>query len=231
MRPSRQTLQRGGEMAAGPVVDDQSGPPVREKKARSGPIPPAGRRGTRIGWSGSWTRCGGAGSPGPRFGPGRSGPMKLHVVCQRDDDPDPVALCCYGLLRHDTDRVLVRFVEGRPVGNVTSQFLGWACDQFWAEGKTRLVVVWDEASWHAGGGVVEWIGDHNRRVQREGGVQIVLCPLPVKSPWLNNIETRWGPAKRAILEMDRILTAEEVVVRVWRTLRDDPVAFPQEHGG
>ena len=31
---------------------------------------------------------------------------------------------------------------------------------------------------------------------------------------LNNIETRWGPAKRAILEPDRLLTAEEVVSRV-----------------
>jgi hypothetical protein len=142
------------------------------------------------------------------------GPVKMHVVCQRDDDSDPVALCCYGLLRHDTDRVLVRFVEGRPVGNVTAQFLGWACERFWAEGKTRLIVVWDEASWHAGGGVADWIDEHNRRVRRDGGVQIVLCPLPVKSPWLNNIETRWGPAKRAILELDRILTAEEVVARV-----------------
>ncbi len=43
---------------------------------------------------------------------------------------------------------------------------------------------------------------------------MVLCPLPVKSPWLNNIETRWGPAKRAIMELDRILTAQEVVSRV-----------------
>jgi hypothetical protein len=42
----------------------------------------------------------------------------------------------------------------------------------------------------------------------------VLCPLPVKSPWLNNIETRWGPAKRAILDPTRILTAREVVTRV-----------------
>jgi hypothetical protein len=142
------------------------------------------------------------------------GPMRMHVLWQRDDDPDPVALCCYGLLRHDTDRVLVRFVEGRPVGDVTAQFLGWACETFRAEGKSRLIVVWDEASWHAGSPVATWVDEHNRRVRQGGGVQIVLCPLPVKSPWLNNIETRWGPAKRAILDPDRILTAEEVVARV-----------------
>jgi hypothetical protein len=142
------------------------------------------------------------------------GPVKLHVLSRSDDDPDPVALCCYGLLRADTDRVMLRFVQGRPVGDVTAQFLGWACEQLAVEGRTRLIVVWDEASWHAGRQVTDWIDEHNRRVRRHGGVQIVLCPLPVKSPWLNNIETRWGPAKRAILEPDRILTAEEVVERV-----------------
>jgi hypothetical protein len=141
-------------------------------------------------------------------------PVKMHVLSRRDSDPDPVALCCYGLLRQDTDRVMVRFVEGRPVGDVTAQFLAWSCDQLQAEGKTRLIVVWDEASWHAGRPVADWITEHNRQVKRGGGVQIVLCPLPVKSPWLNNIESRWGRAKRAILETDRILTAEEVVTRV-----------------
>jgi hypothetical protein len=141
-------------------------------------------------------------------------PLKMHVLSRRDGDPDPVALCCYGLLRQDTDRVLLRFVEGRPVGDVTAQFLAWVCEELRAVGKTRLIVVWDEASWHSGRPVSDWIAEHNRRVKREGGVQIVLCPLPVKSPWLNNIESRWGPAKRAILEPDRILTGEEVVDRV-----------------
>lgn len=141
-------------------------------------------------------------------------PVKMHVLSRRADDPDPVALCCYGLLRQDTDRVMLRFVEGRPVGNVTAQFLAWVCNQLELEHKTRLVVIWDDASWHSGRPVSDWIAKHNRRVKRDGGVQIVLCALPVKSPWLNNIETRWGPAKRAILEPDRILTGQEVVSRV-----------------
>jgi transposase len=141
-------------------------------------------------------------------------PVRLHVLSRPDDDPDPVALSCYGLLRQDTGRVLLRFVEGRPVGDVTAQFLAWVCEQLEAEGKTRLIVVWDEASWHAGQPVSDWIAEHNRQVKREGGIRIVLCPLPVKSPWLNNIETRWGPAKRAILEPDRLLTGAEVVARV-----------------
>jgi transposase len=141
-------------------------------------------------------------------------PVKMHVLSRPEDDPDPIAICCYGLLRQDTDRVMLRFVEGRPVGDLTAQFLNWVCEQLRAEGKSRLVVIWDVPSWHSGRPVSDWLEEHNRGVKRDGGVQIVLCPLPVKSPWLNNIETRWGPAKRAILEPDRLLTAQEVVSRV-----------------
>lgn len=141
-------------------------------------------------------------------------PLKLHVLSRPEDDPDPVAICCYGFLRQDTDRMMLRFVEGRPVGDLTVQFLTWICEQLGAEGKSRLIVIWDDPSWHSGRPVSEWLAEHNGRVKRDGGVQVVLCPLPVKSPWLNNIETRWGPAKRAILEPGRLLTAQEVVSRV-----------------
>jgi transposase len=143
-----------------------------------------------------------------------SDPVRLHVLSRPQDDPDPVAISCYGLLRQDTDRVMLRFVEGRPVGDVTAQFLSWVCEQVRAEGKFRLIVIWDTPSWHSGRPVSEWLAEHNGGVKRDGGVQVVLCPLPVKSPWLNRIEARWGPAKRAILEPDRILTAQEVVSRV-----------------
>jgi len=141
-------------------------------------------------------------------------PVKLRVLSQPEGDPDPAAICCYGMLRQDTDSVMIRFVEGRPVGDVTTQFLVWVCEQLEAEGKARLVVIWDDASWHSGKPVTDWVAGHNRAVGSHRGVHIVLCPLPVGSPWLNNIETRWGPAKRAILEPDRILTGEEVFTRV-----------------
>jgi hypothetical protein len=138
----------------------------------------------------------------------------MHVLSLPEDDPDPVAICCYGMLRQDTDKVMLRFVEGRPAGDVTAQFLAWICERLEAEGKHRLIVIWDDASWHCGRPVSDWIAEHNGKVKRNGGAKIVLCPLPVKSPWLNNIETRWGPAKRAILEPDRLLTGQEIVARV-----------------
>ena len=76
-------------------------------------------------------------------------PLKLHVLSRSDNDPDPVAICCYGMLRQDTDRVMLRFVEGRAVGDTTVQFLDWVCDQLKVENKTRLIIVWDDTSWHS----------------------------------------------------------------------------------
>jgi transposase len=142
-------------------------------------------------------------------------PLRLQQLEAAKDDPDPKALCCYGLLRADTGGVLVRFVDGRPVSQVTEDFLGWICDRLAAEGKRALLLVWDNASWHVSRRVRAWIKAHNRLVKREGGVRIIACYLPIKSPWLNPIEPCWAHGKRAILEPDRKLTAAEVRERVY----------------
>jgi transposase len=141
-------------------------------------------------------------------------PLRLQQLEAAKDDPDPKALCCYGLLRADTGGVLVRFVDGRPVSQVTEDFLGWICDRLAAEGKRALLLVWDNASWHVSRRVRAWIKGHNLQVKREGGVRIIACYLPIKSPWLNPIEPCWAHGKRAILEPDRKLTAAEVRERV-----------------
>jgi hypothetical protein len=124
------------------------------------------------------------------------------------------ALACYGLLRADTGAMLLRFVDGRPVSQVTEDYLGWLCERFAGEGKRVFVLVWDNAAWHVSKRVRRWIGEHNRRVKREGGCKIVVCGLPVKAPWLNPIEPKWLHGKRAIVEPDRKLTPDEVKQRV-----------------
>ena len=142
-------------------------------------------------------------------------PMRLGERKARRDDPDPKALACYGLLRGDTGDMLLRFVRGRPVSQVTEDFLGWVCDVLAREGKRALLLVWDNASWHVSGRVRAWVREHNRRVKRErSGVRIVVCQLPSKSPWLNPIEPKWVHGKRAIVEAGRMLTAQEVKERV-----------------
>ena len=141
-------------------------------------------------------------------------PMRLHEPLSDVADPDPKALACYGLLRGDTGGMLLRFVSGRPVSQVTEDFLAWACRRLAQEGKRALLLIWDNASWHVSRRVRTWIKAHNRRAKADGGVRIVACYLPVKAPWLNRIEPKWVHGKRAIVEPDRKLTADEVVERV-----------------
>ena len=109
----------------------------------------------------------------------------------------------------------LRFVAGRPVSAVTIDFLGWCSAQLAAQGFTALLVIWDNASWHRSQAVRHWLRQHNRQVQRgAGGVRIVVCPLPSKSPWLNPIEPKWVHGKRAVSEPARLLSAAELEARV-----------------
>jgi hypothetical protein len=129
-------------------------------------------------------------------------------------DADPKALSCYQLLRADTGGMLLRFVGGRPVSQVTEDYLGWVCERLKAEGKTAHLLVWDNASWHVSQRVRAWIEAHNRVAKAEGGVRIVACYLPVKFPWLNPIEPKGAHGKRAVVEPERLLSADEVRRRV-----------------
>jgi len=141
-------------------------------------------------------------------------PLRLLQRPADQGDPDPKALACYGLLRDDTGGMLVRFVEGRPVSQVTEDFLAWVCARLHAEGKTALLLVWDNASWHVSKRVRLWIKAHNQQAKRDGGVRIVAAYLPVKSPWLNAIEPKWAHGKKAIAEPERKLAAQEIKDRV-----------------
>jgi hypothetical protein len=144
------------------------------------------------------------------------------------DDPDPKALCCYGLLRADTGKVWLRFVDGRPVGHVTTAWLEWVCERLATEGKRVLVLIWDNATWHVSREVRNWLRNHNRCAladRREGnaGIQIVPCFLPTKSPWLNNIEPKWIHGKRAVTEPGRKLAAQELTDRIYAYFDSDHV--------
>jgi len=146
-------------------------------------------------------------------------PTRLQELEVSKDDPDPKALCCYGLLEPQQKKVQVRFVEGRPVSHVTTAFLEWLGSLVATAGRQHVVVIWDNASWHVSREVKTWIRQHNRaalQAAREGkpGVQIIPCWLPVKSPWLNRIEPHWVHGKKAVVEPARLLTAQEVIQRV-----------------
>jgi hypothetical protein len=145
-----------------------------------------------------------------------------HTVTK--DDPDPKALAAYGLLVSTADeaqdeQIWLRFVDGRPVSSATISFLDWCCSKLEAQGKTALLLVWHNASWHISRAVQTWIRTHNRQVKRDKrGVRIMPCPLPIKSPWLNPIEPHWGHTQRHIVEPARLLSANEVEDRVCQAL-------------
>ena len=135
------------------------------------------------------------------------------------DDPDRKALACYGLLLPELDEVWLRFLDGRPVSAVTTVFLDWCCQEAAARGKRALLLVWDNASWHISKAVRAWVRAHNRRVKADGvGARLIICQLPVKSPWLNPIEPKWVHTKRKVIEPDRLLPARELAERVCAAL-------------
>jgi hypothetical protein len=141
--------------------------------------------------------------------------LKLVERSVAKDDPDPKALACYGLLCPEDGRIWVRFVDGQPKSTFTTQFLDWCGEQLQAEGKTALLLCWDNATWHLSREVGSWLRQHNRKVKEAGaGVRIILCQLPKKSPWLNPIEPKWVHGKRAVLEPGGLLSASELAQRV-----------------
>jgi len=141
--------------------------------------------------------------------------LRLVEQAVAHDDPEQRALACYGLLLPETNEVWLRFLDGRPISAVTTTFLGWCCDEAAGRGKTALVLVWDNASWHGSQAVRNWIRDHNRQVKASRcGVRLIRCPLPVKSPWLNPIEPKWLHTKRRVIEPTRLLGAKELAQRV-----------------
>ncbi len=165
-------------------------------------------------------------------------PLRLVEQTVPKTDPEPKALACYGLLVRPSgardaasEALWLRFVDGRPVSPITTAFLDWCCARLAAAGTTTLVLVWDNAAWHVSKDVRRCLRAHNQRVHREGGVRIIPCFLPTKSPWLNPIEPKWVHGKRRVVEPARLLTAQELEHRVCAAFGAPPcdhLAIPQE---
>jgi transposase len=160
-------------------------------------------------------------------------PLRLVEQVKSSDDPDRKALACYGLLARFRDeqgqaqeQMWLRFVQDRPLSAVTVQYLDWCCAKAQALDKSVLVIIWDNASWHISKAVRRWVRDHNQQVKRSAqGVRLLVCPLPVKSPWLNPIEPHWLHAKKRVCQpSDLDLTPHQLQQRVFRALNAQFIA-------
>ena len=149
-------------------------------------------------------------------------PWRLLEKTVARDDPAPKALACYGLVARSWDTegrrhatLWLRFVEGRPVSAVTIDFLTWCRGRAHERGKQAVLLIWDTASWHDSQIVRSWVRRHNRQVKQTGhGVRLIVCFLPVKSPWRNPIEPKWLAGKKRVAEPTRLLSARELQDRV-----------------
>ena len=129
-----------------------------------------------------------------QHGWGADDQLRLEALERATDDRDPKALACYGVLVRrsplHTDQLLLRCVAGRPVSAVTTDCLAWCSERLAAQGRTGLVLIWDNASWHTSQHVRRWIRAHNRAVKRTGqGVRFIPCLLP-GTPWVDTAGER-----------------------------------------
>ena len=78
-------------------------------------------------------------------------PLRLYPHPADKTDPDPKAIACYGLWCKHAQQMHLRFVDGRPLSEITCAFLQWVLGQLAAAGKRVLALVWDNATWHLSG--------------------------------------------------------------------------------
>jgi hypothetical protein len=151
--------------------------------------------------------------------------LRLSAHAADPADPEAKALACYGLWLPERERMLLRFVEGRPVSAVTRAFLAWVAGHLAAEGVRVPALVWDNAPWHVSREVRAWIKDPNRRIKAAGSgcrllvcrllvCRLLVCRLPSRSPWLNPIEPKWVHGERAVAEPARKLSGDELKRRL-----------------
>lgn len=148
----------------------------------------------------------------------------LRLV-QREPKRDETdkALACFGVLRHDTNEVLLSFSAGQPNSVQMWLFIIGLLAVARAEGKQVLVMIWDNASWHKSADLRAWIRTYNRAAKAAGEPRLLTHLLPVKSPWLNPIEPHWVHAKRAVCEPDGELTAPELRRRLYHHFETQPL--------
>ena len=75
-------------------------------------------------------------------------PLRFVEQQWQKADPDAKALACYGVLWQRgpadapmRDRMSLRFVDGRPVSDITTQFLAGCCTELEAQGNRAWLLI------------------------------------------------------------------------------------------
>lgn len=115
-------------------------------------------------------------------------------------------VACFGAVRADTQAVLLNFSDGQPNTVQMWWFIIGLLAIARAEGKSVLVIIWDNATWHKSRQLRTWIHTYNQAAKVHHEPRLLTHCLPIKSPWLNSIEPRWIHAKRKVCQPDGQLT-------------------------
>lgn len=141
---------------------------------------------------------------------------RLRLV-ERVPAPDETekAIACYGAMCQETKERFFYFAGGQPNSEKTLAMVEELLAEARKRAKRVLVIIWDRASWHKSHKVKRWIRQHNQKAKREeGGVRLLTCLLPSKSPWLNPMEPVWLHTKRKVAEPDGDLTVNVLKERL-----------------
>jgi len=134
------------------------------------------------------------------------------------------ALSCFGARRQDSQQVYLYFSPGQPNSEHMWLFIIALLDIARQEGKSVVVLIWDNASWHISQRIRQWIRAYNHAAKAAGEPRLLVHGLPIKSPWLNPIEPCWIHAKRAVCEPDGDLTSTELRRRLCAHFNTQPLA-------
>ncbi len=149
----------------------------------------------------------------------------LHLV-QREPKRGEAekALSCFGARRQDSQQVYLYFSPGQPNSEHMWVFIIALLDIARQEGKSVVVLIWDNASWHISQRIRQWIRVYNHAAKAAGEPRLLVHGLPIKSPWLNPIEPCWVHAKRAVCEPDGDLPSIELRRRLCAHFNTQPLA-------
>jgi len=130
----------------------------------------------------------------------------------------------YAALEDESQEAFLGWAEGQPNTGNTIAFLEALLAHYQALGKRFIVLLWDRAPWHTSQGTRRWVREYNLRAKQEGLTRMVLCYLPVRSPWLMPLEAIFGWIKHQVLGPRLFGTLKGLQEAVETAFRDRVVA-------
>ena len=144
---------------------------------------------------------------------------KAHPLVARRWNEAVETTALYAALDDETQEAFVRWADGQPDSSETIRFLD-ALMAYWTEqGKRFIVLFWDRAPWHQSRQTRDWVRAYNERAKREGLTRLILCFLPVRSPWLMPLEPIFGWIKHQMLGDRQFETVADLRRAVERCFR------------